>query len=136
MNNTNEYGLLIMRLSLGIVIIAHSLYLKLMVFTLEGTADYFSSIGLPAMFAYVVFIVEVVTGFMLLVGFKTKIAVLAVIPILLGATWVHLSNGWLFSAPGGGWEYPLFLTAIAVVVLLTKNDSYSLDVRLQRTGQI
>jgi hypothetical protein len=35
--------------------------------------------------------------------------------MMLGATLVHLGNGWLFSAPGGGWEFPAFL-AVALVV--------------------
>ena len=38
------------------------------------------------------------------------------LPILLGATFVHLGNGWLFSAEGGGWEFPASLTIIALAV--------------------
>lgn len=37
------------------------------------------------------------------------------IPTLLGATWVHAGNGWVFSNEGGGWEFPLFW-AIALLV--------------------
>jgi putative oxidoreductase len=32
--------------------------------------------------------------------------------------WVHSGNGWVFSASGGGWEYPLFLIIVSVVVAL------------------
>jgi putative oxidoreductase len=40
---------------------------------------------------------------------------LALIPILLGATWVHAGNGWAFSAANGGWEYPVFLIAASLL---------------------
>ena len=38
--------------------------------------------------------------------------------MLAGALWVHSGNGWVFSAAGGGWEYPLFLIVVSVVVAL------------------
>ena len=31
---------------------------------------------------------------------------------------MHSGNGWVFSAAGGGWEYPLFLIVVSVVVAL------------------
>lgn len=34
----------------------------------------------------------------------------------MGAMWVHAGNGWVFNAPNGGWEYPLFLIVISLVV--------------------
>jgi putative oxidoreductase len=129
MNNTNAYGPMVLRIALGSVLIAHSLYLKLMVYGLAGTAQYFSSIGLPSFLAYVVFLVEAIAGIFLIIGFKTKAVSLAVIPILLGATWAHWQNGWLFSAENGGWEYPLFLTVIAIATALTGAGAHSLDDR-------
>ena len=44
---STAYGALLLRVSLGIMFIAHSLVLKWMTFTLAGTAQYFESIGLP-----------------------------------------------------------------------------------------
>ena len=66
---------------------------------------------------------------MLIIGYKTQIASLVVVPILLGATWVHLPNGWLFTAENGGWEYPLFLTIIAVAAALIGPGAYSVDAK-------
>ncbi|NRA20221.1 MAG: DoxX family protein, partial [Oceanospirillaceae bacterium] len=87
----------LLRISLATVLLAHSLYLKLLVFTLAGTAQYFSSIGLPETLAYMVFLLEVVSGFALLLGFKTSFFSALIVPVLLGATWVHSANGWLFT---------------------------------------
>ena len=96
------------------------LILKLVVvFTLPGTAQFFTSIGLPSLLAYIVFTIEVICGAALILGVYTRYAALALIPIALGATWAHFGAGWLFTNEGGGWEYPLFLSiALAVQALL------------------
>lgn len=117
----------ILRAALGIVLTAHSLYLKMVVFTLAGTAQFFGSIGLPEILAYIVFFVEAAAGVALLLGFKTRIFSVLVIPILLGATWAHSANGWLFSNAGGGWEYPLLLTIMAVAQLGMGDGKYAIS---------
>ena len=109
-------GATLLRVALGIMFIAHSVVLKYVTFTLAGTAQYFVSIGLPGFLAYVVFALEAVGGVLLVLGIRTRWVALGLIPVLLGATWVHVGNGWVFSAPNGGWEYPVFLVVISVVV--------------------
>ena len=121
-----DTGALILRVALGSVLIAHSLYLKMVVFTLAGTAQFFSSIGLPEVLAYIVFFVEVVSGVSLVLGFNTRFFSALIIPVLLGATWVHSENGWLFTNSGGGWEYPLFLTLMAVTQLSLGGGEYTI----------
>ena len=108
----------LLRVALGIMFIAHSVVLKYFTFTLAGTAQYFSSIGLPAPLAYVVFALEAIGGVLLVLNIATRWVALGLVPVLLGAMWVHLGNGWVFSAPNGGWEYPLFLIVISIVVAL------------------
>jgi len=108
----------LLRVALGIMFIAHSVLLKYFTFTLAGTAQYFDSIGLPASLAYVVFALEAIGGVLLVLNIATRWVALALVPVLIGAMWVHLGNGWVFSAPNGGWEYPLFLIVISVVVAL------------------
>ncbi len=109
----NQYGVFILRVSLGIILIAHSVYLKMMVFTLPGTAQFFTSIGLPGILAYLVFAVEAIAGIALILGFKTRWFAALTVPVLLGATWAHFGAGWLFTNPNGGWEYPAFLSMAA-----------------------
>jgi putative oxidoreductase len=108
----------LLRVALGLMFIAHSVVLKFFTFTLAGTAQYFASIGLPASLAYVVFALEAVGGVLLVFNIATRWVALGLVPVLLGAMWVHLGNGWVFSAPNGGWEYPLFLIVISIVVAL------------------
>jgi putative oxidoreductase len=108
----------LLRVALGIMFIAHSVVLKYFTFTLAGTAQYFASIGLPSSLAYVVFALEAIGGVLLVLNIGTRWVALGLVPVLIGAAWVHVGNGWVFSAPNGGWEYPLFLIVISVVVAL------------------
>lgn len=107
------YAALILRVALGVMFLAHSLVLKLLVYTLPGTADFFVSIGLPGWFAYAVFWAEAIGGALLVLGIQVRWVSLALMPILAGAVWAHWGNGWMFGYEGGGWEYPLYLTVLA-----------------------
>ncbi|RUR29086.1 DoxX family protein [Vreelandella nanhaiensis] len=108
------HAIALLRVSLGIMAFAHGL-LKVFVFTLPGTVSYFESLGLPGFMAYLTIIGELGGGLALILGIYTRWVSLAMIPLLIGATSVHLGNGWLFSNTGGGWEFPLFWTVALLV---------------------
>lgn len=129
MTETNQAALaaLLLRVSLGIMFIAHSFILKYLTFTLAGTAQFFESLGLPAALAYVTFFAELIGGIALVAGFRTRAVALALVPILLGATWVHIGNGWVFSGANGGWEYPVFLIVVSFASALLGSGAYALD---------
>ena len=127
---------LLLRVSLGTMFIAHAL-LKYFVFTLAGTAQFFQSIGLPGELGYAVFAAELVGGVMLVLGVYTRVVAFALLPVLIGATWAHAGNGWLFTAPKGGWEYPAFLALVAIVVSVVGGGRYALaaDLNLASSGR-
>ncbi len=120
-----NYGVTLLRVSLGIMWIAHAL-LKLFVFTLAGTAQFFASVGLPGFLAYPVFAAELLGGIALVLGIYSRQVSLALVPIMAGAAWVHLSNGWLFTNKGGGWEYPIFLAVASVALWLMGDGALNL----------
>ena len=124
-SRTAPYAATLLRVSLGIMFIAHAL-LKYVVFTLPGTVKFFESLGLPGPLAYVTFAAELIGGLLILGGVYARWVALALVPILLGATWAHAGNGWVFNAPNGGWEYPAFLTIAAVVLALQGDGKYAL----------
>ena len=124
--NLETYGTTLLRISLGVVYVAHGLYLKVFVFTLPGTAAFFESIGLPGFAAYAVFAIETIGGLALILGVHTRLAALALIPVAFGATWAHLGAGWLFTNEGGGWEYPLFLALATIVQAMLGDGAYAL----------
>jgi putative oxidoreductase len=127
MNDTprNDLAALLLRVGLGTMFVAHAL-LKYFVFTPAGTVKFFQSIGLPGPLAYATIAAELVGGALLVLGVYTRSVALALVPVLAGATWAHSGNGWLFTSPNGGWEYPAFLTLAGVVVALIGGGRYAL----------
>lgn len=85
---------------------------------MPGTARFFGSVGLPEWLAYAVFAAEAVGGVLLVLGLQTCWVALALLPILLGATWAHWGNGWMFAYANGRWEYPLYLSLQAAVQVM------------------
>ena len=116
-HGTAPYGVTLLRVSLGLMWIAHAL-LKLLVFTLPGAALFFSSHGFPGFLAYPVFFVELLGGLALVFGVYARQVSLALVPIMAAAAWVHLPNGWVHTSPNGGWEYPVFLTVASIALCL------------------
>ncbi|MEQ8816490.1 MAG: DoxX family protein [Thalassobaculum sp.] len=116
-DKTAPYAALLLRVTLGVTLLAHGA-LKVFVFTVPGTVQFFESIGYPGFFAYLVILAELGGGAALLLGAFVRPVAVALIPVLIGATLQHAGNGWLFSAPGGGWEFPAFWTVMLVVQAL------------------
>lgn len=119
------YAALVLRVTLGVAFLAHGL-LKVLVFTVPGTVQFFGSLGLPAIVAYATIAVEIVGGALLILGVYTRWVSLALVPVLLGAAWAHWGNGWVFSAQGGGWEYPVFWAMTLIVQALLGDGAYAL----------
>ena len=120
-----NYGAFITRVSLGSILLSHGL-LKVLVFTIPGTVGYFASLGLPATAAYLTIFAEIAGGTAILLGLYTRLASLLSIPVLLGALWVHAGNNWVFSAEGGGWEFPLLLVLLALAVAFNGNGPFAM----------
>lgn len=129
---TAGYGVLLLRLSLGILFLAHA-GIKYFVFTPAGTEHFFASLGLPGWFGIFVMIWELAAGIALIVGIWPRLAALLIAPDLIGAIlMVHIHNGFLFTAKGGGWEYPAFWTIALVALALIGDGPYTLLPTLNR----
>ena len=127
MNDKTEYAAFILRIGLGAMFVAHGL-LKLTVFTLPGTAGFFEQVGFPGWLAYIVTFAEIGGGVLLIAGVAVRAVTAALIPVLLGAVFVHFGSGWVFSNPNGGWEYPAFLVLASVVQVLLGPGKFALTV--------
>lgn len=121
-SETQNYGAFTSRIALGSILLAHGL-LKIFVFTIPGTVGYFGSIGLPAIVAYLTIFGELAGGVALIFGLYSRLAALMSLPLLIGATWAHIGNGWVFSNTGGGWEFPALLVVLAVIVAIQGNGA-------------
>ena len=125
LSSSTPLGIAVLRISLGTMWIAHAL-LKLLVFTLPGTAQYFASIGFPGFLAYPVFAAELLGGIAILLGVYARQAALALVPVMAVAAWVHAPNGWVHTSNGGGWEYPVFLIAASIALWLLGDGAAAL----------
>jgi putative oxidoreductase len=125
-SRTAPYAALLLRVSLGVLFLAHA-GLKFLAFTPAGTAKFFGSVGLPPELAYLVIAAEVLAAVALILGVWTRVVALLATPILLGAIFtVHGAAGFFFSNPHGGWEYPAFWTVALVVQALLGDGAYAL----------
>ncbi|HEY0833555.1 MAG TPA: DoxX family protein [Azospirillum sp.] len=124
-DRTTPFAALTLRVSLGVLFLAHA-YLKIFVFTVPGTVGFFEKIGYPGFLAYLVILAELGGGLLLVLGTYTRAVALALVPLMIGATLQHTGNGWLFSAPGGGWEFPVLWTVLLGVQSLLGDGAFAL----------
>jgi putative oxidoreductase len=130
-SRTAPYAALLLRLALGLLFIVHGL-MKVFVFTIPGTAKFFASIGYPDFVAYLILLAELGGGLALVLGLWTRWVALALFVEMIGVIVYHAPKGFVFTAPGGGWEYPA-LWAVALVALYLLGDGpYAVTERLQR----
>lgn len=125
-NRTAPYAALILRLSLGLLFLAH-FGLKFFVFTPSGTAKFFESLGLPGGLAYITMGIELVGAVALILGVYSRLVALALIPILVGAIFtVHGPAGFFFTNENGGWEFPAFWIIGLISLSLIGDGKYAI----------
>ncbi|WP_455197958.1 DoxX family protein [Kaarinaea lacus] len=133
--DSTAYAALVLRISLGLMFIAHAL-LKILVFTPAGTVGFFASLGVPGWFAYPVMGAELVGGLLLIAGFKTRAVALLLVPVLIGSiVLVHGANGWLYTNENGGWEYSAFLIMASFAQALLGDGALSVNALFNRKSQ-
>ncbi len=133
--STTRYAATLLRVTLGGLFLAHAA-LKIFVFTPAGTAHFFETVGVPGFVAYLTMTGEVLGGLALIAGLYTRVAALAVIPILLGAiVTVHAHNGFFFNDPNGGWEYPAFWIVALVVQAMLGDGAFAAGTLLTQAAR-
>lgn len=118
-NNLDDVGKLVLRLTLGILILLHGIAkIRHGITPIEGMV---TGMGVPAFFAYGVYAGEVLGPLLLIVGFYARIgAALIAVNMLVALALVHTSQFTSLNGQGG-WALELqgmfFFTAIALVFL-------------------
>ncbi|SHJ67547.1 DoxX family protein [Propionispora hippei] len=127
-NRQYEYSLLVLRVTLGVIFLAHGLQ---KISQLDGVIQFFVSLGMPPFAAYAVAATETIGGAMLLTSFFPRIAAIAISLVMLGAIFTtKLDKGLL-----NGYEYELMLLSAAVAVGLSGSRIFSLGAALQTKKQ-
>lgn len=131
---SGQWAVVPLRFALGAMYIAHALF-KILVLTWPGVLKLFAAIGLPGWLAYPTVAAELIGGACLILGYQARWAALLLMPTLIGAiVFVHGSRGWIFTSPGGGWEYLAVLICVSIAVACLGNGALSLENCLHRRG--
>ena len=130
-----DIGLLLLRLAVGLTLVAHGTQKLFGWFGgpgLNATGQFFTVLGFPPgrQHALMAALGETVSGALLAVGLATPAAAAVVVSVLLVAiVTVHVGKG--FFAQNGGYEYPLVLAAAALTLAFTGPGSLSIDARVE-----
>ena len=126
-------GLLILRWTVGIVMIAHGYNHIFRGGKIEGTGRWFESLGMKPgkLHAWLASITELGAGALLLLGLFTPLAAAGVVSVMLVA-WItnHLHNGFFIFRPGEGWEYVMTLCMCGIAIGALGAGRWSLDYQL------
>ncbi|CAC9974308.1 DoxX family protein [Flavobacterium sp. WLB] len=116
MRKNNDFGLLILRITIGFLMLLHGIS------KFKGGLDFISGMlvekGLPGFFAYGVIIGEILAPILIIIGFRTRIAALIFAFNCFVAVLMAHSQDIFKLSDHGGWELDLlglyFFTAIAL----------------------
>lgn len=83
--------------------------------------------------AYIVFFLETGGAIMIMLGLLTRlVAPMIAVQFFIITFMAHFANGYGWSNPRGGWEFPLMWGAIFLAIALRGGGPYSLDRLLRR----
>jgi putative oxidoreductase len=130
MTSTLSLGLLLLRLAVGLVFIAHGWNHIFGGGKIAGTGRWFDSLGMrPGIIhAWTASLTELGSGVLLIFGFLTPLAGAGVVGVMLVA-WItnHIKNGFFIFRPGEGYEYVMTLTFCGLALAATGGGKWSLD---------
>jgi putative oxidoreductase len=123
-------ALLILRVTVGAVFLAHGINHIYGGGKIAGTARWFESLGMKPgiLHAWMASLVEVAAGAALVLGLFTPIAAAGVVGVMLVAFITnHMKNGFFIFRPGEGYEYVMTLTLVAVAIGTIGPGQWSID---------
>src|SRR5262245_7497086 len=129
MSKSVSFGLLLLRLALGTIFIAHGSQKVLGWFGgsgLAATAASMGQMGIPAFMAYLAAFAEFLGGLGVFVGLLTRLASLGIFVDMVVAVYlVHWKNG--FFMQNKGFEYNLALIGMCLCLIFAGAGKFSLD---------
>lgn len=122
-----DMGILILRISLGIVLIPHGVYKfqKKQFFDKKWREEY----GLPVGSVLLTGIVQIVGGLAIILGIFPRLSALIQLLVMLVATWVSIakhSEPFLSTPEGKGWDVNLLLIGVLIAFILLGSGEWSL----------
>jgi putative oxidoreductase len=125
-----DLALLVLRVTVGGVFLAHGINHVFGGGKIAGTGRWFESLGMKPgpLHAWTASLTEIGAGAMLVLGLLTSVAAGGVVGVMLVA-WItnHAKNGFFIFRPGEGYEYVMTLTLVGVVIAILGPGDWSLD---------
>ena len=125
----------LIRIAVGGTLLVHGANKLLNVDVAKFAAGSMAGRGLePALpLAYLIFFLETGGAVMIMLGLLTRlVAPMIAIQFFIITFMAHFANGYGWSNPRGGWEFPLMWGAIFLAIALRGGGPYSLDRLLRR----
>jgi putative oxidoreductase len=129
-SDAQNFGLLLLRIALGGVMLAHGINHIIGGGKIAGTGRWFQSLGMKPgiVHAWLASLTEVGAGAMLVAGLLTPLACAGVVGVMVVAIITnHWKNGFFIFRPGEGYEYVLTLTLAALSLAAIGPGAWSLD---------
>lgn len=124
----------LVRVAAGLLLVPHGaqkLFGAFGGYGLEATGQFFATkLGMPASFALIAGLIELVGGLMLAAGFLTRPVAALITGFMIVALTVHLPAGFFWT--DGGYEYPLLWAIVAFSFVLRGAGRYSVDATIAR----
>jgi putative oxidoreductase len=137
--DTVNLALLVLRVAVGGVMIAHGYNHVWGPGGIAGTAKWFGSMGMrpPLVQAWLASLTELGAGALLVLGLLTPFGAAGVTGVMAVA-WIiaHRKNGFFIFRPGQGWEYVMVLLSCGVVLGTVGPGEWSLDDALDITDDL
>ncbi len=123
-------ALVILRLTCGLMIMAHGYNHIFGGGKIQGTAGWFASMGMKPgiLHAWLASVTELGAGALLAVGLVTPLAAAGLMSVMIVAlVTAHRQNGFFIFKPGQGWEYVAFIALTALALGALGAGEWSLD---------
>ena len=128
--NALNLGLLILRVAVGVIMLAHGINHIFRGGKIKGTAGWFASLGMKPgiLHAWLASLTEVGAGVLLIAGLLTPLAAAGVVGTMTVALFTtHIKNGFIIYRPGEGYEYVASLIMSGLALGATGPGQWSLD---------
>lgn len=136
MQTDEDYGALVARLALGIVMFPHGAQKLLGWFGgygFTGTMSFFTqTMGLPWIVGFLVIMIEFFGSLALILGVVSRLASLSIGVVMIGAVvtthWqVGFFMNWNGNLSGEGFEFHLLALGLAAVLMIKGSGAFSID---------
>ncbi len=142
MTTEKDFGAMVARIFLGAIILPHGMQKLLGAFGgngFEATMGFFTGMGMPWILAFLVILAESLGSLALILGLVGRFMAFGIFAVMLGATFMHLDNGffmnWFGAQAGEGFEYHLLAIGLALTVMIKGSGAASIDCLVSRKNK-